>query len=145
MSGVIFFWRSQVLGRGMLVFFTIFSISGLIVMKLLWAIEDDVRILKSYRLWGLPLTVFHKLSRAFILFWTVRTVHKKEKVFLLKSWSIQVTAGKHFGVRLSINLWRCYFSIKNNSAKNCPPCKESSGKWIWDWNPFLYQPRYWRK
>ena len=44
-----FLSRSQVLGRGMLVFFTIFSISGLIVMKLLWAIEDDVRILKSYR------------------------------------------------------------------------------------------------
>ena len=27
-----------------------------------------------YRLWGLPSTFFHKLSRAFILFWTVRTV-----------------------------------------------------------------------
>ena len=38
-------------GRGMLDFFSILSISGLIVMKLLWAIEENIRILKGYRLW----------------------------------------------------------------------------------------------
>ena len=63
-----FDFLSKVAGRIMLVLFTIFSISGLIVMKLLWAIEENIRISINYRLCGLTLAFFYKLSRGFILF-----------------------------------------------------------------------------